>query len=229
MERIGVVAKGDISMRDNIPGISVIMGVFNAENSVERSIQSIVDQTFTNWEFIICDDGSIDNTLQILRKYEADPRFRIIKNDKNMGLGAALNNCIRYSKGQFLARQDADDYSNPDRLERQLGYLKKNKHITVLGTQISLFDSDGNHWGINTPISPDDPWEWVKGSKVVHASVLMRSDFIKKIGGYDSSAIRAEDHEMWIRVLSNKGVIKTIPEVLYNVYWDWLDYKRVLK
>ena len=96
----------------NEPLVSIIMGVYNAEKTMQDSIDSILQQTYTKWEFIICDDGSTDNTYsELQKKYEGDDRFVIIKNEENSGLPFTLNHCIKHCSGDYIARMDADDIS----------------------------------------------------------------------------------------------------------------------
>jgi glycosyltransferase EpsE len=178
------------------PKISVIMGVLNGEHAVKNAVESVKRQTFDNWECIVCDDGSTDKTWQSLENVtQDDSRFILIKNEKNLGLAATLNRCIDLARGKYLARQDADDVSMDSRFEEQVVFLDENPDVAVLGTYAALFEKNGRTWGENKPPVKPMITDWMKGSSVIHASVMMRKDIIKKNGCYDEKALRVEDYE----------------------------------
>lgn len=132
-----------------MPKISVIMGVYNCKNNelLKKSIDSILSQTFKDFEFIICNDGSTDDTLVRLKQIETmDSRIRIISYDKNQGLNHALNTCLEVAKGEYIARQDDDDLSKPERLRIQMGFLNEHPEYAMVGTCADIFDDDGV-WG----------------------------------------------------------------------------------
>ena len=129
-----------------MPKVSIIMGVYNCKNIDEltRSVQSIVNQTFCDWEFIICNDGSTDHTLEILMSLkQMDSRIKVITYENNKGLANALNACIEISAGKYIARQDEDDISNPNRIERQVDYLDKHNDVSIVGSNAIVFDDNG--------------------------------------------------------------------------------------
>ncbi len=207
--------------------VSVIMGVSNGAETVRRAIRSIQEQTFTDWEYVICDDGSKDGTWDILQDIaKSDSRIRLIRLEKNAGLACALNRCIDASQGEYLARQDADDMSHPQRLAEQVRFLDERKDVAVVGTYGALFDDAGNSWGVlRHPLAPTVR-DWVRGSKVIHACVLMRATDVRNAGKYDEHAVRSEDYDLWLRLIGRGSLIATIPLVLYSVHWDKPDYKR---
>ena len=105
--------------------VSVIMGVFNSEKTLVTAIESVLSQTYRNWEFIICDDGSSDGSSQILAEYQQrNSRIRVLRNENNIGLAASLNRCLAFVNGEYIARMDSDDISLPDRFKRQVDYLE---------------------------------------------------------------------------------------------------------
>ena len=126
-----------------MPKISVLMCVYNDEDWLKNSIDSIVNQTFTDFEFVIVNDGSTDNSLEIINSY-SDDRIRIINNEENLGLPKSLNRGLNLCKSELIARMDADDISMNNRLEKQYKYLKKNKEIALIGGQAEYIDSDGS-------------------------------------------------------------------------------------
>ena len=116
--------------------VSIIMGIYNCQDTLADSIQSIVDQTFTDWKLIMCDDASTDNTLEIARGFQQRYPDKIVlcRNEINSGLSASLNHCLKYAEGDYVARMDADDISKPTRLETQLNILEQNPEFAVVGT-----------------------------------------------------------------------------------------------
>lgn len=119
------------------PDISVIMSVHNEERFLGASIESILNETYKNFEFIIVDDKSTDNSLEIIKKYQKkDKRIRIIKNEENIGLTKSLNRALKLAKGEFIARQDASDISKKERLAEQINFLKENSDYSVVGTDL---------------------------------------------------------------------------------------------
>ena len=123
--------------------ISVLMPAYNAEKYIGEAIESILNQTYKDFEFIIINDGSIDRTEDIILSYD-DPRIIYLKNKENSGIVASLNNGLKQAKGQYVARMDADDISLPTRFEKQLQYMESNQHIFVLGTSLILFGENSN-------------------------------------------------------------------------------------
>lgn len=207
------------------PKLSIIMGVFNAESTLTECIKSIQNQTLTNWEFIICDDSSTDKSLEILNQFaEKDKRIKIIKNKQNQGLASSLNNCIQYTSTNILARQDADDTSESNRLELQLIEFNKLK-CSVLGCYANLVEKKIK-WGVRTPPVNPELRDWLKGSQVIHAASMMNKTDILKMGGYNPKALRVEDMDLWYRLLQKGYKIQSIPYYLYNIEWGKNDYKR---
>jgi glycosyltransferase EpsE len=213
--------------KKQVPRVSVIMGVSNGAATVRRAIRSIQEQTFTDWEYVVCDDASSDGTWGILQEATSeDSRIRLIRQEKNSGLAAALNRCIDAAEGQYLARQDADDFSLSTRLKEQVTFLDDHPDVSVVGTYVNLTDSAGRVWGQWTQPLSALIRDWVRGPKVIHASVVMRKRHIVDVGKYDEKAVRVEDYDLWFRMLSKGYKIATIPRPLYNVHWDRSDYSR---
>ncbi len=210
-----------------MPKLSIIMGVFNASETVAGTINSIKAQTYKDWECVICDDGSKDDTWDILKDITKDDnRFILIRNEKNLGLGATLNRCVEYAKGEYLARQDADDISLPERLEKQVIFLDNNPDISVVGTYAELYNPRQNIWGVIKPPLNPTVKDWIKGSSIIHASVVMKKRDLLEMGGYNQNAIRVEDYDLWLRMRVDGYKIRTIPEALYRITSDRTSYKR---
>jgi glycosyltransferase involved in cell wall biosynthesis len=124
------------------PKLSVIMSVHNGEKYLREAIESILNQTFTDFKFIIINDGSTDNSLAIIRSYD-DKRIRILNNGTNIGLTKSLNKALKQAKGKYIARQDADDVSLPDRFEAQLKYFVQYPEVALLGTSTYIINQEG--------------------------------------------------------------------------------------
>ena len=187
---------------DIIGMVSVILGVYNCEKTIRESIDSIVNQTYKNWELIICDDYSNDNTYKIIKEYEKlyKDKIIVIRNERNLTLGPTLNKCLKLARGQYIARQDADDISASDRFEKQVKFLDENKDINLIGTSLKLFDEKGFY---GERIIKDKPQkkDLMKGVTFAHATIMVRTEVYKKLKGYNESKeiIGAEDYELWFR------------------------------
>ena len=130
-----------------MPRVSIIMGVYNGFKRMDRSIQSIIEQTYKDWEFIICDDGSSDDSYKKLQEYATkDNRIVVIKNVQNAGLAQTLNNCLKEVKGEYVARMDDDDYSDPYRLEKEVAFLDIHPEYAIVATGRNMMDEEGT-WG----------------------------------------------------------------------------------
>lgn len=191
------------------PLVSVIMGVYNCNDRqmLGRSVRSVLEQTLADLEFIICDDGSDDDTYSLLCDLAAeDDRIRLIRNDRNMSLAVALNKCIDNSTGKYIARQDADDYSLPERLESQAAFLDDNKDAGFVGSACLLYDSRGVHGQRHMPEMPDKK-DFLFNSPFVHGSVMFRREVLSQAGGYvpKGKMRKFEDYDLFMR-LYEKGI-----------------------
>ena len=196
--------------------ISIVMGVYNAQDTLRAAINSIIAQTFTDWEMIIVDDGSTDNTYKILDEFSNNhSKILIVKNSKNMGLPYCLNKGIGMSKGEFIARMDADDISYPDRLKTQLSYMKENEHVDVLGCSAKMLNHDLSIVKmVNMPRYHDDCLRYIaKSTPFIHPSVLIRKRFFNKNGLYNSKLKKAQDYDLWARGIKS-SCYENIPVVL---------------
>jgi len=210
-----------------VPRVSVIIAVYNAEKVIEAAISSIACQTFTDWECILCDDGSTDNTEQAIRRaVRNDPRFTLLKNAENCGHAKTRNRCIDSARGEYIAIQDADDVSVDSRLEEQVSFLDDHPNVSVVSAWTEFFGEDGEVWGEIRP--PEEPTlrDWAKGSSIVHAAAMMRKSDLVSIGSYDERYFRLEDYDLWLRMLAGGFKLVTMPRVLYRVHWAIGDYSR---
>lgn len=208
--------------------ISVIMGVFNGADTLVEAIESLRNQTFTEWELIVCDDCSSDRTLAILEEYKnKDSRIKVIRNEKNCGLAASLNHCLKYVKGEYIARMDCDDISDPVRFEKQIAYLREHRECQLVGTYMKEFDGQNYGRVVETKINPTK-FDLPKGAPFAHATILIRTEAMKQLDGYCISkhTMRTEDVDLWYRFFSKGFVGANIPEPLYYVRMDAVAYKR---
>lgn len=205
------------------PRISVIMSVKNGEKDLHKSISSILNQSFNDWEFVICDDGSIDNTLELLNEYaQRDNRFIILHNDKSMGLAYSLNKCINESHSNILARQDADDSSLPQRFELQYNFVSNHPEYAIVGTSWYNIDGDGSVMGENHPLQKPTALQQVRGGQYMHPSWMMRKDMLAKVGYYtvNKYTLRNQDYHLVMKVLAAGMSLYNMHECLYNYTAD---------
>ena len=211
------------------PKVSIIMGIYNCENTLEESIESIINQTYQNWELIMCDDCSSDNTFNIAKKYETKylGKIKLIKNEKNITLGPTLNKCIKFANGKYIARQDGDDLSDSQRLEKQVRFLEENKEFDLVGTSMSVFDESGIY-GVRKLKEIPEGKDMMKGSVFCHATILIKLEAMKKLNGYSTKDSRkqVEDYDLWFRFFESGYKGYNMQEALYNVREDREAYKR---
>ena len=197
------------------PKISVIMSVYNGEKYLREAIESIFNQTFTDFEFIIVNDGSADGSLDIIRSYD-DDRIRLIDNEQNIGLTKSLNKALRFAEGEYIARQDADDVSLPNRLERQVNYLEKHPETAVLGTSVYLINENGKTIAKTIALARPTLKDLHKGNQFTHGSVIFKKHVIAELGGYNESLKYVQDYELWLRIAKNYR-IGNLREPLYKL------------
>jgi len=208
--------------------VSVIIAAYNNEKTITNAIKSILNQTYDNWECIICDDASTDRTWDIVCEFKNKYAEKIIgiKNGFNYGPAYSRNRCIDIACGEYIAIQDADDESFHNRLERQVNFLNLNTDVSVVGTYANLVDNKGKTWGINRPSLEPLKEHWIKGSQVIHASTMIRKSHIVNVGNYDEHLRFGEDYDLFLKLISKGYKIVTIPEVLYKIHMDKKDYKK---
>ena len=197
------------------PLVSVIMPVFNQAKTLELAILSICNQTFKDWELILIDDFSSDESISIMKKLAVkDMRLKIIQNKKNFGLAKSLNIGIDNSNSKYVARMDADDISESNRFKKQVRTLNTNS-IDVLGSNATLINSEGLKIGLsNLPLRNTDIVEDIyKRNPFIHSSVMMKRSFLTRTNGYDNRLRKKQDYDLWVRGL-NFGRYKNLKEPL---------------
>ena len=203
----------------SIPKVSVIMSVYNNVSSVDASIQSIVDQTFSDWEMILWNDASTDGSEQKLRVWQQrDARIKVYSNGSNAGLAASLNKAFKEASGQYLARMDGDDIAFPDRLQRQVVFLDTHPQYALVSAGCVLFDEQGE-WGMRINKDTPEKRDFLWGSAFLHPATVFRRDALMDAGGYRvcRDTLRTEDYDLFMRMYA-KGYIG------YNIHEPLLYY-----
>ena len=213
------------------PLISVVMPTFNAEIYIARAIESILGQSFTNFELVIVDDCSTDKTLSIARKYAtSDKRIRIVRNEKNLKIAKSLNRAVKISKSDIIARMDADDISDPRRLELQYRVLKLRPKVAVVGANMIVVDEKGEV--ISKRRYPTESKELKKVlfrySAFAHPVVMFRKRVFEEFGGYIENVFPVEDLDLWFKI-GSKYQFATVPRFLlkYTLYTTSSSHKNL--
>lgn len=196
------------------PRVSVILNVFNGENYLREAMDSILDQSFPDFELIVIDDHSSDGTAGILDAYR-DRRVVRLRNETNLGPSHSINRALSIARGKYIAKMDADDRSLPARLFEQVNFLDLHGSVGLVGAQVRVIDADGNRLG--EWLYPTDPllirWALQFYNPLCHPVVMFRRDLVSQWGGYSPNARLAEDYDLWIR-LSKKTEIAQLPLTL---------------
>ena len=215
--------------KDNTPMISVIMSVYNSELYLREAIDSILDQTYSEFEFIITDDCSTDKSLRILEEYsKKDCRIVLLKNSENIGLTKSLNKMIEIAKGKYIARMDADDISLPNRFEKQYKFMEDNSEIGVLGSNIRYF---GNIDQITShPLEHEEiKIELFFKCVMMHPSVIMRKSIVNEHNfRYDESFKISQDYELWCRMV-NYTKFANLKDILIDYRFESLNITNTHK
>ena len=207
----------DVSVKSSSQvSISVLMPVYNGQAFLEDALKSVLDQTeIDSLEVLVIDDGSQDNSPQILARYE-DPRLTVIRHP-NIGLAATLNKAVSLARGKYLARQDQDDLLLPGRLRKQLAFLESHPEVAIVGTwaEIHIGDSPAGRFHRHPSASDALRMHLLVDNPFVHSSIMMRTDVVRALDGYSENKSRQppEDYELWSRI-ARKYAIANLPEVL---------------
>lgn len=216
-------------MTNKKPNISVVLPVYNNDATISESINSILNQTYKNFEIIICDDGSTDKTFSIAKYFQNEHHEKIIliKNEINLGLNATLNKCLEYCSGVYIARMDGDDISLPSRFEEMINLLEVRKDISFVSSAMIHFDENGD-WGTSFPIEEPRDIDLIKGSQFSHAATIIRKKDLFAVGKYSvsKSTTRVEDFNLWINLYMNGYKGFNITKPLYKMRDDFNAYKR---
>lgn len=214
------------------PRVSVAMPVYNAQRYLAEAVESILSQTFTDFEFIIVNDGSTDDSQKILERYAAaDNRIRLVSRP-NTGLTTALNEALAAARGDYYARMDSDDISLPARLEKQVAFLDANPQYNVVGCRVVLIDPNGNELGEIHRFESHEQIDALHiagngGSVITHPSAMFRTTAMRAVGGYLPNQEPAEDLDLFLR-MAEKGKLAKLPDVLlkYRVHLNSVGHSR---
>jgi glycosyltransferase involved in cell wall biosynthesis len=199
------------------PEVSVVMSIYNGLPYMSEAIESILNQTFSEFEFIIVDDGSADGSLDVMKSYR-DDRITIVQQE-HKGLIPSLNNAINKARTSLICRMDADDISLPHRLQVQYRWMLENPNVAVLGTGCRCVDSHGRLTSKKSTFSSNheqvlkNVLKARKGGSIIHPTVMMRRNSVIRAGGYHDRFPVCEDLDLWLR-LSKFSKIHVIPDVL---------------
>ena len=207
--------------------VSVLMSVYNGASTLEKAAASVLAQTYRDLELILCDDASTDDTWRIMQRIaRSDARVTIFQNETNLGLGASLNECLSRAKGEFIARQDADDVSDPDRIERTMDFLLSSG-APYAACGVRVFDDSGV-W--STRQYPQKITKHIIAQKnpFFHPTMIFRRAVIESANGYRVSpeTRRTEDYDLVMRLAAQGDIGENLQEILYSVYEPQEAYLR---
>ena len=198
------------------PKVTVLMSVYNNETTVAAAIDSILNQTFTDFEFIVIDDCSTDNSLNVIKNF-SDKRIRLIENRSNIGLTKSLNKGLDAAAGIYIARMDSDDISEIFRLEKQVVFMEENKDFILIGSSYRIINKGREI--IREVLYNSSPekiyYDLLFQNMFAHASVIFRLDKARELGGYNENYRFAQDYDFWCR-LASRGKIWVIPDILIS-------------
>lgn len=204
------------------------MGIYNCAPYLEEALDSLYSQTFQDFEVIMCDDGSVDNTFEIAKKNaERHRNIILLRNEQNQGLNKTLNNCLRYAKGKYIARMDGDDISLPTRFEKEVLFLDNNPDIAIVSTPMIYFDGEGEFRRGKGGYYPTNR-TFIFHTPHCHAPCMVRTEAYKAVGGYseDRKLLRVEDYHLWMKMYSLGYKGYNLEDCLYAMRDDRNAIKR---
>ncbi|MBQ3133404.1 MAG: glycosyltransferase [Clostridia bacterium] len=210
------------------PLVSVIMGIYNCEGSLGTAIDSLCNQTYSNWELILCDDCSTDGTYSVARQYaDKYDNIHLIRNAVNSKLSYSLNQCLKVARGEYVARMDGDDICLPERFEKQVQYLQEHPDMDVVGSGLIPYDETGEKAERLSPEFPSAK-HLVHGVPFFHPTIMMRKACYDALDGYlvSKRTQKGQDYDLWFRFFAAgyQGANLQIPLVKYHE--SLTDYKH---
>jgi len=206
-------------MAQEKPLISVIMAAYNVERFIGAAIESVLAQTYSNWELIVANDASPDKVREIVEGYaKRDGRIRLINLEKNSGQAIARNRAVEKASGEYLAILDADDLALPNRFETQLAYFKAHPEVAILGSAAIIIDEHGKKLStkIKTLTNEEIRFSLLLQSQFIHSSVMMKKSAFDELGGYRHEFVYAEDYDLWSRARDKGFIMANIAEPLIS-------------
>lgn len=202
--------------------ISIIMGIYNCAQTLQQALDCLYAQTYQDFEIVLCDDGSTDNTYKIAQdNAQIHSNIKLIRNLHNLGLNQTLNNCLTLADGELIARMDGDDTCSCDRLEREVRVLDAHPELAIVSTDMSFFDENGI-WGQTHTLLQPRPSDFIKRTRFCHAACLVRKEAFEAVRGYsvDYRLLRVEDYHLWIKMYAKGYRGYNIPLPLYQMRDD---------
>ena len=190
------------------PAVSVVMSVYNGEEYLREAVESVLGQTFGDFEFLIVDDGSKDGTGEILAEYaRRDGRVRVIAQE-NQGRVPSLNRGLREAKAGLIARMDADDVALPERFAKQVKFLRAHEEVGLLGGAVMMIGPDGRDLGVFAPPTGDRELRetMLKWNPFRHPAIVMRRDVAQAVGGYRKALLDTDDYDLWFRIAEREKI-----------------------
>lgn len=204
--------------------VTVLMSMYNTPiEQLKEAVESILNQTFRDFEFLIIDDGANQECVDLVKLYN-DSRINLVRNEQNMGLENSLNKGLKIAKGKYIVRMDTDDIAYPERIEKQINFIKKHREYSIVGAKADFFDENGIY-GQNKKVGEIEKEDLLFGTPFMHPTLIMKKDDILKIGGYPLYK-RCEDYAMEMELYANgyKGYVMS--EVLIKYRMDNSGYKK---
>ena len=202
--------------------ISVLMGVYNCSTTIQEALNSLYNQTYQDFQIIICDDGSTDDTYAICEQNaKLHNNIILIKNRENKGLNYTLNHCLKHADTEYCARMDGDDISLPTRFEKEITFLDEHPEYAIVSCPMIYFDEEGE-FKRGKEFGEPDKNSFVKGTPFCHAPCMVRTEAYKKVGGYSVSPklLRVEDYHLWIKMYDMGFRGFRLSECLYKMRDD---------
>lgn len=216
--------------------VSILLPTYNGASYIREAIDSVLNQSYHDWELIVTDDASTDNTGEIVREYVAkDARVRYERNEKNLRLPGNLNKGLSLAHGEYIARIDEDDvWSDVDKLKKQTTFLDAHPDCVLIGTGFRMVDEQGVHLRDVIPFADDARLRSsiLSHNPFGHSTVLFRKAAVVELGGYDTDIRYGEDYDLWLR-LGQKGSFAAIPEICMRylarngMSQKWTKWKQV--
>lgn len=204
------------------------MGIYNCASTLQEALDSLYTQTFQDFEIILCDDGSKDNTYEVAQEnLRHHDNIVLLRNEQNLGLNATLNKCLAAAKGEYIGRMDGDDISLPTRFEKQVKFLDEHPEYAVVSAPMIYFDEHGDYMEGRARKYPDK-YSFINGTPFCHAPSMIRVSVMKEVGGYteDKRLLRMEDYHLWFKIYAAGYKGSNLQEVLYKMRNDKNAYKR---
>ena len=196
--------------------VSIIMGIYNCAATLPEAIDSILAQTFPDWQLVLCDDGSKDNTYAVAKAYQEriPDKIILLQNKQNMGLNHTLNRCLQAATGEYVARMDGDDVSLPSRLEKEVAFLDAHPEYAIVSAPMIFFDESGD-WGRSYAIKKPTKRDFIKHSPVhCHAPCMIRREAYLAVGGYTEPLYKMRDDH----AAANRRSLKSRMNGVYVTY-----------